>query len=111
MANQIIPLTIAPNQSFTVQLTVDGRALTLSLALSYSEMAGCWQMAVTDVTGRLLVGSVPLLTGLYPGANVLGQYGYLKIGSAYLLNTGNSSTDYPIANNLGLFSLLWGDTV
>ena len=109
--DQIVPLQTAPNQSFAVQLTVNGNPLTLNLELSYSEMAGYWQMAISDVNGNPLIASVPMITGWYPAANLLAQYQYLQIGSAYLLNTGNANTDYPAANNLPLFSLLWGDFV
>ena len=110
MSSQLVPLNQAPNQTFTVQLTVDGNPLTLNLALSYSAMSGWWQMQVSDATGAVLIASVPLITGLYPAANLLAQYGYLSIGSAFILNTGNSQDDYPSENNLVAFSLLWGDT-
>ena len=68
-------------------------------------------MAVADVNGNVLIASVPLITGLYPAANLLAQYQYLQIGSAYLLNTSNAAIDYPGVNNLSQFSLLWGDNV
>lgn len=110
MSDQIIPLTSSPNQTFTTQLTVDGQPLTLNFTIGYSEMAGYWQMAISDVNQNLLIASVPLITGWYPAANMLAQYGYLKIGSAYILNTGNANTDYPGPTNLESFSLLWGDT-
>jgi hypothetical protein len=110
MSSQIIPLTAAPNQTFTVQLTVDGAPLTLSMALSYSVMSGWWQLKIADANNNTLVAAVPLITGWYPAANILAQYGYLEIGSAYILNTGNSSYDYPGSANLANFSLLWGDT-
>ena len=110
MASQIVPLRQVPNQAFTVQLTVDGQPLTLNLSLSYSAMAGWWTMQVADSQGNTLISSVPLVTGYYPAANTLAQYGYLAIGSAYLLNTGSSPDDYPGANDLTSFSLLWGDT-
>ena len=109
MADQIIPLTSAPNQKFAVQLTVNGEPLTLNPTLSYQSMSGYWQLSIDDVNGNELIASVPLITGWYPAANLLAQYQYLEIGSAYLLNTGNASTDYPNASNIGLFSLLWGD--
>ncbi len=110
MSAQIVPLLQAPNQTFTVQLNVDGKPLTLRLFMSYSVMSGWWQMQISNVQGVILVASVPLITGWYPAANMLAQYGYLSIGSAYLLNTGNSASDYPSANDLPSFSLLWGDT-
>lgn len=109
--DQIIPLTTAPNQTFAVQLTVNGEPLTLNLELGYSEMSGYWQLAIYSVINNELLASVPLVTGWYPCANVLAQYQYLQIGSAYLLNTGNANTDYPGPQNLQLFSLLWGDNV
>ena len=111
MSAQIVPLSQAPNQSFAVQLTVDGQPLTLNLLLSYSYMSGWWQMQISDVNNNILIGSVPLITGWYPGANLLAQYGYLSIGSAYILNTGNVNSDYPGVDSLTSFSLLWDDTV
>lgn len=111
MSQQLIPLVQATNQSFTVQLTVDGSPLTLAMTLTYSVMSGWWQLSVADTQGNLLVASVPLITGWYPGSNILAQYGYLNIGSAFLLNTGNSGNDYPGLTDLTSFSLLWSDTV
>ena len=111
MSNQTVPLTTANNQTFTVQLTVNGQPLTLNLGISYAAMAGYWQMSVSDVNGNLLIGSVPLITGEYPAANLLAQYQYLQIGSAYLLNTSDSSADYPGQSNLPQFTLVWGDNV
>lgn len=110
MSSQIVPLVQAPNQTFAVQLTVDGQPLTLNLTLSFSAMSGWWQLAVANVQGAVLIASVPLITGYYPAANILAQYGYLKIGSAYILDTGDSPSDYPTQNDLPNFSLLWSDT-
>jgi hypothetical protein len=109
MSSQTIPLTNASNQTFSAQLTVNGQPLTLNLTVAYSVMAGYWQLSIADVNGNLLVASVPLLTGAYPAANLLAQYQYLNIGSAYLLNTSDSPDDYPGQNNLNQFTLLWSD--
>jgi hypothetical protein len=109
LSAQIVPLSNAANQTFSVQLVVNKQPLTLNLALGYSEMAGYWQMSISDVVGNLLLASVPLITGWYPAANLLAQYQYLQIGSAYLLNTGNATSDYPGPNNLSSYSLLWTD--
>jgi hypothetical protein len=53
-----------------------------------------------------------LLTGSYPAANVLGQYGYLAIGSLYIVSANPDPTsDYPNWSNLGTDWLFcWGDT-
>ena len=111
MSSQIISLSNAKNQTFKVPLTVNGNTITLNLAASYSAMAGYWQLAISDVNGNLLLASMPLVTGWYPAANMLAQYQYLQIGSAYLLNTGGSVMDYPDQSSLAQFSLLWGDNV
>lgn len=111
MSAQIIPLTSSPNQSFACTLQVDGAALTLNFKIRWSEMAGYWVMSLSDVSNNLLLDSIPLITGWYPGANILGQYAYLKIGSAFILNEGTSNSDYPGRNDLGSnFVLLWDDT-
>lgn len=107
--DQIVPLQQAANQTFAAQLTVNNAPLTLNLTLSYIEMAGYWNLAIADVNNNLLIASVPLITGWYPAANLLAQYQYMKIGSAYLLNTGNDTVDYPGPYDLTNFSLLWSD--
>jgi Domain of unknown function (DUF6983) len=109
MSSQIVPLQSLPNQTSSVQLTVNGSVLTLGLTVSYDAMAGWWTMSIADSSGNQLIASVPLITGYYPAANLLAQYQYLQIGSAYLLNTGNAPIDYPGEFTLGLFSLLWDD--
>jgi hypothetical protein len=83
----------------------------LNHTIRWSEMAGYWLLSVSDSTGKPLVDSIPLITGWYPGAHLLAQHQYLKIGSAYMLNTGNSKADYPGRQNLGSdFVMCWGDT-
>jgi hypothetical protein len=112
MSAQIVPLTASPNQSFAVTLQVDGQPLTLNLNIRWNEMAGYWVLQISDSTGSLILDSLPLITGWYPAANILAQFAYLRIGSAYVLNLGNSSSDYPGKPDLGTaFALLWDDTV
>ena len=111
MSDQILPLTSQPNQSFAATLQVDGAPLTLNFAIRWSEMAGYWVMSIYNSAGILLLNSIPLITGWYPAGNILAQYGYLKIGSAFVINQGNSDSDYPGKTDLGSnFVILWGDT-
>ncbi len=111
MASQIVPVSSAPAQSLAVSLDIDGRTVSLQLRLRFSEMAGYWVLTIADRAGALLVDSVPLLTGDYPAANLLGQHAYLGIGSAYVINASGVAGDYPDAGNLGSdFLLLWDDT-
>lgn len=109
--NQLVPLQAIPAQSFTVNLAVNGQPLVLGLILNFNSIKGYWDMIVLSSIGAILINSVPLTTGEYPSANLFAQYQYLQIGSVYLLNTGGAVTDYPTANSLGSFSLVWGDNV
>lgn len=133
---QVIPLTTAPNQSFTVSLQIDGTTTTLNVTVSYNSMSGYWVLAIYDASGNLLIDSTPVLTGSYPAANILGQQRYLNIGAWYIVNVSNipvasgtdegygeggfgggdyggqigqSGTDYPDNTNLGTDFQLWID--
>lgn len=111
MADQIIPLTNAPNQSLAASLTVDGNPLALQLDIRFSEIAAYWVMTISDANGNLLVDSMPMITGAYPAANLLAQHRYLAIGSAYIVNASGVASDYPDNTNLGTdFLLVWSDT-
>lgn len=112
MANQIIPLTTDANQTFQTTVAVGSKNIALSLAIHYNEMAGYWVMSIADpATNTILLDSIPLITGGYPAANVLGQYSYLGIGSAYVIKTSAVSLDYPDSTDLGTdFVLVWSDT-
>ena len=109
---QIVPLSPLNNQTFTVPLNINGGTVQLSLFLYYNSMGGYWVMNISDQTGNPLVYGAPLLTGVWPAANILAPYQYLNIGSAFVINAGNSTNDYPsnAANDLGTnFLLLWDD--
>lgn len=109
--SQIVPLTNAPQQTLAVALNVDGNVLRLQLDVYYSEMAGYWLVDISDSAGKLLLASVPMITGDWPAANLLSQFGYLRIGSAYVINLGQVADDYPNSVELGnAFALLWDDT-
>lgn len=110
---QIIPVTSNPNQLIKTTLNVDGKNLSLQIGLTFNEIAGYWIMQIVNPTNNeILLDSIPLVTGEYPAANLLGQHSYLEIGSAFIINVANSDLDYPDANTLGSdFVLAWGDTL
>lgn len=112
MAYQQIPVTNAPNQKFTCTLPIDRQNKTLSFFIVWNETADCWMLDLTDeTTSTTLLSSVPLLPGEPPADNLLAQYAYLAMGSAYLVNTGKKSSASPTADNLGTeWILVWGDT-
>ena len=112
MALQLISTTNAPNQTLQVTLNVNGSTLKLVLTLRFNEMAQYWVLSIADQNSTMLVDSIPLLTGTWPAANILQQYQYLGIGSAYIINLGTAVADYPSLNDLGTnFLLVWGDNV
>ncbi len=112
MNYQTVPLTSSMNQTMQLNLTVDGNPLVLNVAVEWSVSAGQWLMSISDSANNLLISMLPLVTGIYPAANLLAQYGYLAIGSLWLLATGQNATSDPTSTNLTTdFTLLWGDTL
>lgn len=104
---QVIPLNSNPNQSFNITLSVDNKNLTLGFYIAYNEIAGYWFMNIADKDGNKLLSGIPLLVGY----NLLRQYKYLNIGSAYMAKIDNITDENANSSNLGTsFQLLWGDT-
>ena len=112
MTYKVIPLTSEPDQKFKITLPIDGKNITLSLRIRYNTAGNYWWLSVTDSNGNMLIDSLPLFTGEYPAADILGQYSYLNIGSACVIKTGTAQMDIPDDTNLGTeFVLVWGDAV
>lgn len=110
MANKIIPLIKSQNQSFTITLPINGGNTTLTLGFTYNTQGEYWFMSVRDRTGALLLDAIPLVTGDYPAADILGQYDYLNIGSAVVLPASDSLTGIPGFDDLGVnYYLAWTD--
>lgn len=111
MSDQVVPLDSSANQRFQVSLSVDGKILQLNLAINFSEMGQMWMLSIFDSNNNLILSSIPLITGDWPAANILAQYAYLAIGSAFVVNAGQAAIDYPGAADLGgTFVLVWSDT-
>lgn len=111
MPSVIVPLTPSLNQSLTCTLPVDSSNITLSFTFTYNAQGGYWFMSVTDASNTLLLDGVPVITGQYPAANILGQYQHLGIGSAYLVPVSSVLADNPDFDSLGSdFVLVWSDS-
>jgi hypothetical protein len=105
---QIIPLSSAPEQRLRVAIPLSSGAITLNLRVYYNTQAGWWAMDVSDASGKLLVASVPLLTGAWPAGNILAPFVWLNIGSAFVINQNGAASDWPTDQTLGSdFALLW----
>lgn len=103
----IVPLTTSPNQTFTSTIPINGGKIKFNFFLKYNTEQKCWEMDLCDKNKNPLVASIPLVCGL----NILEQYDYLNIGSAYIVKTDpNITVDRPNEYNLGsTFLLVWGD--
>ena len=78
--------------------------------MRYNELASYWTMDIEDQNQTRLVSSIPFLLGDYPASNILEQYAYLEIGSAYIVSMSNSTLECPDDNTLGTdFILVWDD--
>lgn len=101
----IIPLDNLPNQKLNVTIPINSKNTTLTLFIRYQSINKYWVMDIIK-NNNTLVANIPLVCGI----NLLQQYGYLGIGSAYIINQGNNNIDIPDNTNLGTdFILAWGD--
>jgi hypothetical protein len=111
MTFNVVPLNSAPNQLFNITIPLANKNLRLSLNVRYNSEAEYWTLTITNSeTGIILIDSLPLVTGEYPSADLLQQFGYLNLGSMGVVKTKDILTDRPDDSNLGTdFLLLWGD--
>ena len=109
LTGQIIPLNNSPNQSLQVALATFSGSLTLNLQVSFNEVGQFWVMSIYDQSFNPVVSDVPLLTGYWPAANILGPWSYANIGGAYVINQSGGAGDWPGANGWGSggYLLLW----
>lgn len=112
MAYKIIPLNTDPNQSFECTLPVGEENLSFIFKVVYNEKGKYWFFSISDAnTLEMILDSIPLVAADTYGIDILEQYEYLKIGSAYVMKVSQVEADYPDAVNLGTdFVLVWGDT-
>ena len=106
-----LPITSDPDQTFSCTIPINGKNVTLNFRLRYNDIAKYWWLTIADKDNKVLIDSLPLLSPASPTGNILEQYQYLGIGSAYLVNAGGTLQDSPDSSNLGTdFLLIWGDS-
>lgn len=93
-----IPLT-PQNQTFRVALS----GVTYSMRLRWIDVMNTWSLDLSDESGKLLVGSIPLVTG----SDLLGPYQYLMIPGTLTVASDHNSDAIPTASNLGIESHLY----
>jgi hypothetical protein len=105
----IVPLTTSPNQKFTSTVPVDGKKMKFNFFLRYNTEAKYWVLDIFNSKNDSLIVSINLVCG----SNLLEQYSYLNIGSAYIVKVDKTIlSDRPNEYNLGTdFVLVWSDTI
>lgn len=103
----IIPVQAVPHCTFSSKIPVDGANLTLFFTVTYNELAKYWLVDIADADGTALISSLPVI----PAQNILEQYQYMKIGSAYILPRSSVAEQWPSADTLTSdWYLVWSDT-
>jgi len=111
---QIIPAPSSLNERKTITIEADSVKHTLQLRFRFMETLSLWHMSIYDPkTGSCMAESIPLLSGLYPAADLLGPFGSLGIGSACIIPLVKvPTTANPSKSNFGTeYVLVWGDRV
>lgn len=101
-----------PEQRAVFNLPLNGKSVPMAIRLSYNARGDLWHMDIeNERTGEVILANVPLLCGADNTYNLLKQFEYLGIGSAYIKKVvENTDTDSPDYNTfLSQFVLMWGD--
>src|SRR5262245_56287224 len=78
MTAYTIPFSGLP-ESFLISIV----GVTYSFSIRFNDRCPAWVLDISDVGGSLLVGGIPLVTGV----NLLAQYGYLNFGFALIVQS------------------------
>ena len=102
----VIPLTNTPDCTQDFKITIGSENKHIKLVLRYLDRFNIWIADIIDYpTDIPLVNCVPFVTG----ENFLGQYRYLGIGEAYIVNQYPTDLEQPDNKTLGsTFLLVWG---
>ncbi|MFR8056964.1 MAG: phage baseplate plug protein [Dialister invisus] len=93
-----------PEQEFKLTLK-NRRNINIKLKLRYNDLCADWTAEIIDnSTEKTLIDTLPLV----PGVNLLGQFGYLNIGEAYVIPTTDTELMMPDNTTLDLSLLLYG---
>lgn len=102
----VIPITSAPNQTFSCKIPVDNKNLVLHFKTRYNEVAGYWLITLST-NDAVLLRNLPVLSA----ENILEQFAYMEIGSAYITKSEAVTEPWPTSDTLGtVWSLVWSDT-
>jgi hypothetical protein len=94
---------VLPLKPYPVQVRVTLLGTTYLLRTRWSNGQSCWILDLSDTDGNLIIGSIPLVTGV----DLLAQFGYEDIGGGlYVYNTSGDPYYVPQYGDLGVLSQL-----
>ena len=105
---QIIPMEEITNYKFSCIVTIDEGTIDLGFHLMYNDIIDYWTVDVFKQETEVIT-AYPLI----PAQNILEQFSYLKIGSAWIVHQSeiDLNEEWPSANTLASkWYVVWGDT-
>lgn len=111
----MIPIILSPgtadNQAKTLTISPNDHTISLRVNIRYLYRTDKWYMSITDgLTGESIVQYVPLVAGdLETLNNLLIQFGYKGIGSAFVIPKGNNENSDPVHETINDYWIVWGD--
>ena len=102
----IVPMQALPNHSFGCVVPIDGGNTSLRFRLMYNELAGYWVVNISR-NGETLLAGLPMV----PAQDILEQFKYLEIGSAWIVPRSRVAEEWPSYGTLSSdWYVVWGDT-
>ena len=102
----IVPFQAIPNHRFSAVVPIDGGNTKLAFYLKYNEIAEYWTVEISK-DGEVVLSGLPIK----PAQNILEQFAYLQIGSAYIVPRSEAQKQWPGAADFSSdWYVVWGDT-
>lgn len=99
------------DQEITLRLCPDDRSVIIRMRLEWREYVSKWFCTLWDATtGECLVSNLPIIGSQRYINDLLGQFGYKRIGTFSCVPlTNEMQGKNPDFETMRLFELLWGD--
>lgn len=106
-----IPLTSAPDQTFTTTVNINNENVTASFRIRYNSIGKYWTITMyTSGNDQNIVDDVVVYCGYEYYNDLLEPYKYKMIGSLFVVPRKIGLSDYPSMTNLNSdYWLVWGD--
>lgn len=99
------------NQSYRVNVDVDGKGQIFDIQVRWHEILDCWLLSIWRENGEIVAKNVPMLSGLNnETSNLLHVYDYLNAGQVFV----SPQTDDAVGVDPNIetlskdYGLLWG---